>query len=662
MSMTLAGAADVFAPVRLHARERISEPYEIEVTAVYTGAAKPPGDVLQKPAVVTLRWQDAERHFAGIVREYTPLPAGYRGYPACLMRIVPKLWGLSLAHDCRIFQEKTAQQIIETLLDEGQVTERAFRLTGENPPLSYRTQYNETRLHFATRLMEEAGWYYFFEHAAGGEKLVVVDANASLVSLGARPTYDGAIAGVLPGQGVALGLEKTADYDPVSPTTEVKGEQATVLKTTGALSPDGFLWPAGTAVPAEAATRARLRMEAAEAVSSVMNGHGEWVALTPGHVFEIPADDPFLPPGKYAVRGVVHEAVDETWLAGGAGESYSNSFEVFPESRNWRQPLETLRPRMNALQAAVVLGADGEGDIYTDDLARVKVRFFWDHRVDTKADQAVWARVVQPWAGKGWGGQFIPRVGTEVAVAFMDGDPDRPVVLGGLYNGVDTPIYPKAEKTKSGFRSRSADKGGTADFNEFTFDDKKGNELVYLHAQKDYSTHVEHDLTLKVDNCRIVTVKVDETVTIKGKQTVTITKDQTLKVEEGNRTLTVMKGNYAQAVDTGDYKMTVKTGNYDEAVDTGNYKMAVKTGNWDLGVKTGNVKVKADAGAITIEAAQSITLKVGGSEVKIGPDGISIKGPMLKLKADAMAELASPMTTVKGDGMLTLKGGIVMIN
>ncbi|HEV7264399.1 MAG TPA: type VI secretion system tip protein TssI/VgrG [Falsiroseomonas sp.] len=638
--MSLDGDAEVVAPTRLRVREAISEPYEIEVTAVHVRAPFAPADILQKTAVVGLRRDDLEREFHGLVREYIPLGKDARGYEACRLTIVPKLWGLTLANDCRVFQEKTAKEILEALFSEGQITGTEFRITGEDPQLPYRTQYNEDRLRFATRIMEEAGWYYFFE----GEKLVVTDANASLGDVGALPAAGALVDAIRQMVGVAGGKELTKDYDPVSPTTEVKGEQATVLKSTGALSPDSFVWPAGTDDPAAAAARARLRMEAAEAEASLLAGDGSWILLAPGHLFEVIGEDSFLPPGKYGVRNVVHQAVDETWLTGSGPPSYGNGFEIFPNATPWRQRLATRRPRMDGVHAAIVLGADGEGNIFTDDLGRVKVKFFWDHRGEAAPGQAIWARVVQPWAGKGWGGQFIPRVGTEVAVAFMDGDPDRPVVLGGLYNGVDTPIYSKAEKTKSGFRSRSVDDGAAADFNEFTFDDKAGEEQVYLHAQKDFNIKVENDLTLKVDNCRIVEVKVDETVLIKGKQDFTVIGNQTLMVKDGNRTL------------------TVKTGNYEESVDTGNYKMGVKTGNYDLGVKAGNVTMKADAGAVTIEAAQSITLKVGGSEVKIAPDGVTIKGPMLKLKADGLAEFASPMTTVKGDGMLTLKGGVVMIN
>lgn len=636
LSMKLDGNADLLAPTRLKIVEELNAPYELEVTAIHAGEEPLPiADVLQKKAAVTLRRGTGDRVFHGLVRDYVPLGTDIRGYRGCILKIVPKLWALSQANDCRVFQEKTAREILETLFQESQITDFAFRLTGEAPTFPYRTQFNESKLRFIQRIMEEAGWFYFFEQPAAGELVVVTDANASLADIGALPGEGALVSGMRALHGVPRGKEHTADYDPVSPGTAIKGEQATLLKQTGALSPDSFVWPAGTDNPEEATARSKLRMQAQEAAASLLAGNSEWGALAPGHLFEVLGSDPFLPPGKYAVRSVTHQAVDESWLADGAPPQYTNSFEVFPEAVPWKQPLTTRRPRMDGLHAAIVIGTDSDGDIFTDDLARVKVRFFWDHRAEAAPDQAIWARVVQPWAGKGWGGQFIPRVGTEVAVAFMDGDPDRPVILGGLYNGVDTPIFTKAEKTKSGFRTKSADKGGAQDFSEFSFDDKKGEELLFIHAQKNFKIEVENDLDLKVDNCRIVNVKVDDSTTIKGKQDVTVKGDRTLVVEQGA------------------YKVNVKTGDYSEAVDTGNYKMDVKLGGYT---------VKTAAGAVTIEAMQSITLKVGSNTVEISQQGVTVKGVMLTLKADAMAEVASPMTTVKGDGMLTLKGGITMIN
>jgi type VI secretion system secreted protein VgrG len=267
-------------------------------------------------------------------------------------------------------------------------------------------------------------------------------------------------------------------------------------------------------------------------------------------------------------------------------------------------------------KASEIKSQDGE-EIHTDALGRVKVRFYWDHRAEATGGQAVWARVVQPWAGKGWGAQFIPRVGTEVAVAFIDGDPDRPIVIGGLYNGRDTPIFSDGDKTKSGFRTRSSLAGGKSNFSEFSFDDKTGKELVFLHAEKDLTTEVEndqtttvkHDQTLTVDNCRIVTVKQNETIEVTQ-----------------NRSVTINQGN-----------------------DT-------------LDVKMGNLSIKADAGKIDVQAMQSITLTVGGNSVKIDQQGVTINGIMVKVSGQAMADMSSPMTKVSGDGMLILKGGIMMLN
>jgi type VI secretion system secreted protein VgrG len=223
-----------------------------------------------------------------------------------------------------------------------------------------------------------------------------------------------------------------------------------------------------------------------------------------------------------------------------------------------------------------------------------------------------------------------------VAVAFVDGDPDRPIVIGGLYNGRDTPIYSKADKNKLGFRTRSVPKGSAgSNFSEFTIDDTKGSELVFFHAEKDLTTEVENDQTLKVDNCRIVTVKKDETVDIQN--------NQTIKVKQ-------------------DHKMTVTNGNHDVAVSMGNMTTKVAMGNHSTDVQMGNVSLKAGLGKIDNEAMQSIELKVGQSSVKIDQMGVTITGMMIKIQGQVQTQIQGTMTQVNGDAMLMLKGGITMIN
>ncbi|MGG5820955.1 type VI secretion system Vgr family protein [Falsiroseomonas sp. HW251] len=634
LAMTLDGDPAALAPIRMVAREAISQAYEVDITAVHVGPDFAPEEILQKKVVLTLRWADKERTFAGYVQEYAPVVGGFREYAACRIKVVPKLWGLSIATDCRIFQEKTAEDILSLVFALAGV-ESSFKITGAKPTLPYRTQYNESCLDFARRIMEESGWFFFFSHGDSGEEVVVADSNTAFDSLGAIEKDSGLIGSMLPVHGIATAKETTSDYDPVSPTTDLSAEMETKLAQTGLLSIKSFAWPA-RATQADAATeRVKARMEAAEAMSALLQGEGRWPEMVPGCLFEVPDGTRGLPSGTFGIRSVRHEAVDETWLTGTGAASYANTFEAFPEAQPWREPMDTPRPRMDGVHAAVVIGEDDPGGVFTDDLGRVKIRFFWDHRQEATTGDGIWARVVQPWAGKGWGAQFIPRIGTEVACAFMNGDPDYPVVLGGLYNGQDTPIFLKADKDKSGFRSRSFETaaGGGEEFSEFTFNDKKGHEEVFLHAQKDYKVNVENDLKLKVDNCRIVEITKDDTVGIKGKQDYTVKGNQTLVIEEGHRKIDVKKGDQITTLGKGDYKVTT-----------------------DLG----DMKFKAAAGEVMIEAMKSITLKVGANTVIIDMKGVKINGMMLKFKAEMIAQIDSGLMTKMKAGIMTkVESGVV---
>jgi len=339
-------------------------------------------------------------------------------------------------------------------------------------------------------------------------------------------------------------------------------------------------------------------MEAAEAAVSLLDATGSMTNLVAGGKFKL-RDDKDVET-SCVVREISHFAEDEQRRSDSGAVSYSNRFTAFPNSVPWRQPMTTARPRMEGLHTAIVLAPSGE-EIHTDDQGRVKIRFFWDWREDATADSSDWVRVVQPWGGNQWGGQFIPRVNTEVAVAFMDADPDRPVVVGGFYNGNDRPIFPVGQKTKLGFRSRSVTKGGTDAFNELTFDDKKDSELFFLHAQKDMTTEVEHDQKLSVGNDRTVDI-------------------------------------------------------------VGNEKVTLKQGSQTTELKLGDVSLKVDVGSITMEALQSITLKVGQSSVTLDQTGVTVKGMMISIAGQIQTEVKAVMTSVGGDAMLTLKGGITMIN
>ena len=618
-------AGDDLIPVRLVANEKISEMFRFEVEAMSNETIKPLSMLNMEACVEINHAEQPVRYFHGIVTEFGPA-----GRTARLQRyhlvLQPQLVQTNLHIDCRMYFDKTAQDIIKSVLSDAGVTQHEFNVSSPGKTRKQTAQYNETCLHFITRLMEDEGWFYYFKHGSSGHKLVITDKNTGFTSteVELRPgtSLSNDVLGDLHKPDIMThGKTSLRDYDHETPSKDLKVSQNTLLKHAGTGKREVFHWPALTYDITNAKERAKWRMEADEAAVSLVSVASRTTAVFPGAKFKLNSEegtDAGHQGGaltgtkeEYVVREINHMAVDESRLPDSGSVDYSNTFTAFPNSVPWRQPMMTARPRMEGLHTAIVLAPSGE-EIYTDKYGRIKVRFFWDYREEATADNAEWVRVVQPWAGKGWGSQFIPRVDTEVAVAFMDGDVDRPVVVGGLYNGQDNPIYPlPGEKTKLGFKSRSSLKGSAADFNEFTFDDKKGQEMVLLHAQKDMQNVVENDQTINVGN------------------------DQSVTIERGNQTNTVKMGNQTNTVEMG---------------------------NQSNVVKMGNVDVKVNLGAISVEAMQSITLKVGQSSVTIDQMGVTVKGMMIKIQGQIQTQVTGTMTQVTGDAMLQIKGGITMIN
>lgn len=593
-------------PIRMVAHEIICDLFRFEIEVVPTTDDKiDMKAMLNKPACLAVNHgNETTRYFHGIVSRFSLIERQGHTDSLYLMVLEPQLAHADFRSDCRLFFNKTAEDIIKTILDEMGVTKTAFRLYSQPPQRKVTTQYNETSLDFMTRLMEEEGWYYFFEHAPDGHTLVVTNDNNGFatiadatVRLGVGDATD-MLSEHRRIEEFAEGKIALRDYDDEAPSKNLKVEQSTILKHGGTSHRPVFQWPALTYDTSQAKERAKRRMEAAEASVSLIEANGALASLFAGGKYKF--RDKSGTETVYVVREITHTAEDTAAMANEGTASYLNSFTAFPNSVPWREPMETPRPRMEGLHTAIVVGPSGE-EIYTDDHGRVKIRFPWDWREDATADSGNWARVVQPWAGDQWGAQFIPRVGTEVAVAFMDSDPDRPLVVGGLYNGNDKPIFPVGEKTKLGFRSRSTTKGGSDDFNEISVDDKKGKELLFLHAQKDMKVEVENDQNLKIEN---------------------------------NRTVVI----------------------------TGNEDVTLKMGNQTTKLDMGDVSVTTSLGKISMEALQSITLKVGASSITVDQMGVTVKGLMVKIDGSVMTDLKGTMTTVNGTAMLTLKGAILSIN
>jgi type VI secretion system secreted protein VgrG len=647
---------DALIPYELSAREQVSAPFLFEIRAFSQQGIFDPDKLLNQSACVKLQQKDGSgvvRYFQGIVQSVVAegglTETRGANLQAYRVTLVPKLWFLGQTVDCRVFQNKTTVDILTQMFNDAGLTDVTYPPAGATR--EYTVQFNESDLHFATRLMEEEGYYYFFQHSDSKHQLIIANANtaftdvpdASEMHFGGGDSQGGRIFDWERTAATTRGKMTFKDYDPTKATTELKNDQPTTLKTGGATQRDDFRWPALSFDNGTITQRTKHEMEAAEAAVSIYSGASKYGPMYAGGKFTIANKQSNPYDATYVLQSVTHHATDDTWLTGGGTPSYENHFTCFPSKVTWRQPLVTPRPRMDGIHTAVVLGPNGE-EIYTDDLARVKVRFFWDHRSEATDALDVWARVIMPWAGNGWGAQFIPRVGTEVAVAFVDGDPDRPIVVGGLYNSNMSPIYSSSDKTKSGFRTRSSLKGGTSDFNEYTFDDKKGNELIYEQAQKDLKTYVKNDQTLTIDNCRMVTVKKDETVDIQNNQKITVKQDHSLTVTQGNRAIDVQQGNNSLKVDMG------------------NHDVKVAMGNHTTDVQMGNVSLKADLGQITNEAMQSIELKVGANSIKIDQMGVTITGMMVKIQGQVQTQIQGLMTQVNADAMLQIQGAITMIN
>jgi type VI secretion system secreted protein VgrG len=684
MQMSSSLGADALIPTYMVADEEISHTFNFEILVVSQTGVVDPNDILSKPVCVTLRDSSGPiRYFHGIVQEFQTNGV-MRGttegdsFESYRMTVVPRLWFLNQTFDCRVYQNKTSKDIISALFQDAGLTDFTFSVSG-GASREYTVQFNESDYNFAMRLMEEEGWFFYFEHSDSKHNLVITDKNSTFQDI-PNATLNFAVNDIdvdgiqewRPPVRTTTGSFAMGDYDPENPGTKLYNQQKTVLKASGADARDVYRWPALTNVAGTVEGRSKFEMEAAEAATSLYHGVSHFGAMVPGGKFTLTNSPGSPDDGSFAVRSVAHMIEDSTWINSDGNVSYKNRFEAMKAATAWRQPLITPRPRMEGIHSALVMGPQSNAnsdikmqsgeEIHTDDLARVKVRFYWDWRAEATGGASIWARVIQPWAGNGWGAQFLPRVGTEVAVAFVDGDPDRPIVIGGLYNGSSTPIYAVADKTKSGFRTRSSLKGDTSKFNELTFDDKADNELIFVHAQKDMTTEVEHDETLKVDNCRIVTVTKDETITIKGKQTIAVTQDHSFVVKEGKSDYKISQGNSTFEVSQGNHSGKIGMGNHTFEVSQGNHSMKVGMGNHSTEVSMGNISTKAALGAIAVEAMQSIELKVGANSLKIDQMGVTINGMMVKIAGTVMTDIKGLMTKVGGDAMVMVKGAITMIN
>ncbi|HMF16089.1 MAG TPA: type VI secretion system tip protein TssI/VgrG, partial [Gemmataceae bacterium] len=569
-------------------------------------------------------------------------------------------------------------------------------------PRDYCVQYRESDFDFASRLMEEEGIYYFFKHTESGHQLVLADTPQShtAVSGPASIKYeevhgaareDERIKEWVKSQEIRTAKQTLRDHcfelptdnlEAVQPITETvtAGTVDHKFKVGANASLENYDFPGRYAQrfdgvdPGGAAqagnlqkifqdnkrtTGIRIQEEATPGLTIV--GHSDCRLLTAGHKFTM--ENHFDANGSYVLTDIEHTAsIEGSYSVApprqGPVPVYTNVFHCIPVALPFRPLRRTAKARVDGTQTAVVVGPSGE-EIFTDKYGRVKVQFFWDRQGKNDSNSSCWVRVGTLWAGKQWGIIHIPRIGQEVIVAFEEGDPDQPIIVGSVYNADQMPPYAlPANKTQSGFKSRSSLKGDADNFNQLRFEDKKGSEEIYFHAEKDCNRVVENNDTLKVGSN-----KADD-----GSQTTEIWKDRTETVKTGNEKVTIEQGNR---------DIIVQTGNDTHKVQQGNRDVQIDMGNDSLKIKMGNQTTKLDMGSSSTEAMQSIELKVGSNSIKIDQTGVTINALQVKISAQMTAELSGQlsttvssqlqtqvqgtMTQVSGSAMTQISGGILMI-
>lgn len=602
--------------------------------------------IVGKNVTVTMKLAESgERYFHGLVGRFVQA-GGDEKNTTYLADVYPWFWMLTLTRDSKIFQNKSVPDIIEEIFKDNGFTDFKNSLTKTYSPREYCVQYQESAFDFVSRLMEDEGIFYFFTHEKSKHTLVMADdasahkpcPNIASVRFGrsmANAQEDDVLVQCTFEQNVATGKYDMDDYDFETPATDL------MVKATGKASKMRvYEYPGGFVKKDVGEKRANVRLESREYPIKMLTGAGYCRDFMPGSKFDLKEHSRTDMNSSYVLSQVVHS---------GTQEEYSNSFRAFPSDVPYRPAMTTPKPFIPGTQTAVVVGKSGE-EIWTDKYGRIKVQFHWDQLGKKDENSSCWIRVSSSWAGKSWGNIFIPRIGQEVVVSFVNGDPDRPLVTGSVYNAQQTVPYAlPANSTKSTLKSDSSK--GSGGFNEIRFEDKKDSEEIYVHAQK--------DMTITIENDRVKEVLNDETNTItKNRKTTILEENDTLEISKGDRTYSVKKGKE-------DYSVKGKrTVNVDDDEAHNNKKKFVHKvkGDYTLDV-TGAITIKA-GGDITIKGSKAVTIQSGTDMTVKSGTAMNLKsGTEYTAKAGTnMTNKASANLTNQAGANLTNKAGAMSDN
>ena len=681
--------------------EAISRPFSFQLQCIAENPKKVPFEGLlgQKVTVEVSLPGGAKRWINGVCLR---VAQGGRGetFTSYVLDLVPSVYLLAKRTQSRIFQHKKIPDILKEVLAGLDVK---WEIQGTFEPRDYCVQYRESDFAFASRLMEEEGIYYFFKHADGSHTMVVTNESQPDISPGkSNLIFDAVLGGTREEdrvhswekmQELRSSKVKLWDHCFELPHKHLEAEDSILASVAAGKSAHKLQLAANAPLeirdfPGAYAQRfdginkgggeqtdeiqkifhdnlrtTKLRMQAEAAASILVHGASNCRQLVSGHKFTL--ERHFEGDGSWVLYEIDHLATEAADVRSGSGGfSYQNHFSCFPVALPFRPPRVTPIPTVRGTQTAVVVGPSGE-EIYTDKYGRVRVQFHWDREGKNDTDSSCWVRVGQPIAGRRWGASFWPRIGQEVIVDFLEGDPDQPIIVGSVYNSDQMPPYlgdgpdgkHKNDNKLTGVKSNTT-MGGEG-FNEWRFDDTKGKEQVFLHAERNMDTLVKSDSMESVGGSKHLTVGGEKDGKKWGDYKELIYRDACLhnkgelsQIVGGAMWLTIG----AESEDPGDFQLVVKgdrgtlveqldlvhvKGDRHEKVDGG---QSLKVGNDQKEMVGGNhaldaggeIHLKAGT-TLVIEAGVQLSLKVGGNFIDISPAGVSIVGTMVMINSGGAA-------------------------
>ena len=610
----------------MSATEDLGRLFEFDVEAVSDTGTVRPEDLLGKPASVSLELPGKQkRYFHGLVCAMGTSATDNRSF-GYRMILRPWLWLLTRRTDTRIFQSMSVDQILKKVFEPFS-PEYDFQLKGALPEYEYCVQYRETDFNFVSRLMEQEGIYYYFTHDADKHTMVIVNSASAHRPNPWNETFEfrEAVDGQLEFEPITQWQTRKEiqparvvlrDYDFEQPKASLEVTANATRKEASALL-EHYDYP-GSYVTKDGGERySKLRIEELQARYSRVEGAGALRGMLCGTRFTLeghPRADQNRPHLVLSTRIQMAYSGYES----GEEQTYCRcQFTAMDGDELFRPERATPKPRVSGLHTAVVVGPGGQ-EIYTDAHGRVKVQFHWDRIGKKDEKSSCWVRVSSPWAGKNWGMVSLPRIGQEVIVDFLEGDPDRPIITGRVYNGEQMPPYELPHNaTVSTAKSQSSMGGGVGNANELRFEDKAGSEYVWLQAEKDFHHLVKNDATLHVGNNQDEVIDNDVTQKVGGDVKWSFAKDWVTEVT-GRKSVKVSEDIMTESDATISQK---SLGNFD-----------VKAGS-NVAIDAGaNVHVKAGSNLV-IEAGVMVTLKAAGSSIVIGPSGVTITGSLVMINS-----------------------------